>query len=388
LEGHQEGHEIKWVSWAPSGDLLASCSRDKSVLVWACDGGPGDWECCAALTGHTQDVKQVRFHPSLEMLLSSSYDGTARVWLPEEDEWFCAATLSHHTDTVWGLAFAPAAPYFATVSADRSLALCACSAAPADDEDGGNAEGADGGGARGGARAWPVLLQCADLHQRPILSVDWSRPADLSLLASEATGTNDAATAAAADAWWRPEGGSLAAAAGYLATGGGDDAVTVLLPLSRTATVPELAPGTRTQPSTVASELTARGALSAAPAAAAASPTAAAADAAAPAAGPTAAASAVDKGAAEVAASQDVQPSPFSAPYTANFDGPRVFSAAAAAGAGAEAGAVAALAVAARLEGAHRGEVNCVVWHPKRRNVLATAGDDGLAKVWRLVPNV
>lgn len=83
----------------------------------------GEFECMAVCTSHSQDVKAVAWHPAQELLVSFSYDDTAKVdiilvfilnnnslwtqvWACEggSDDWICKQTLQH-TDTVWDGAF-------------------------------------------------------------------------------------------------------------------------------------------------------------------------------------------------------------------------------------------------------------------------------------------
>lgn len=62
-------------------------------------------DCVSVLSGHTQDVKFIRFSTINNNLYSCSYDDTIKVWYYEGEDFTNINTLHAHEGTVWGLAF-------------------------------------------------------------------------------------------------------------------------------------------------------------------------------------------------------------------------------------------------------------------------------------------
>lgn len=124
LQGHDS--EVKDVSFSFDDSFLASCGRDKSIWVWSVqyEGEDEDFDIQShsLLTDHSQDVKCVKWHPSMMLFASASYDNTIKIFAADEDDEFnCVATLLGHTETAWRVEFIPKHNLLVSASSDSTI---------------------------------------------------------------------------------------------------------------------------------------------------------------------------------------------------------------------------------------------------------------------------
>lgn len=74
LRGHSD--RVYGVSFTPDGSLLASCGKDRNVLIWLTATG----KCVKVLRGHEAPVLSVDWAPGGESLCSGAQDSTVRLW--------------------------------------------------------------------------------------------------------------------------------------------------------------------------------------------------------------------------------------------------------------------------------------------------------------------
>jgi WD40 repeat protein len=127
LEGHSD--RVWHLAWSPSGNLLASCSGDKTIHLWGKDRGQGggggqqgEWVCKAILEdAHNRTVRRVAWSPCGRFLASASFDATTSIWENQSGDFECIATLEGHENEVKGLAWDSSGGLLATSSRDKSV---------------------------------------------------------------------------------------------------------------------------------------------------------------------------------------------------------------------------------------------------------------------------
>lgn len=130
LEGHSD--RVWSLSWNPvSGSsgrpaMLASCSGDKTVRIW--EHGPSNdpcspsWSCVAVLEDvHKRTVRSCCWSPDGKMLVTASFDGTTAVWENVGGDFECISTLEGHENEVKSVSWNSSGTLLATCGRDKSV---------------------------------------------------------------------------------------------------------------------------------------------------------------------------------------------------------------------------------------------------------------------------
>ncbi|ORX82309.1 WD40 repeat-like protein [Basidiobolus meristosporus CBS 931.73] len=124
LKGHTDR---AWqISWHPNGSCLASCSGDKTVIIWEpsdLNGENPNWHRQGVLDGfHERTVRTVAYSPSGRVVATGSFDGTTGVWEKDTSgDYECVATLEGHENEVKSIAWSASGSLIATCSRDKSV---------------------------------------------------------------------------------------------------------------------------------------------------------------------------------------------------------------------------------------------------------------------------
>ena len=107
LEGHERG--VNWAIFHPSLNLIASSSDDKRILIWKYSFS--SWSEADCLRGHSNNVSCVIFHPKLDYIISNSEDKTMRIW--DLNKKATVEKMNKENDRFWILAAHPSISLFA-----------------------------------------------------------------------------------------------------------------------------------------------------------------------------------------------------------------------------------------------------------------------------------
>ncbi|KAG8970713.1 Cytosolic iron-sulfur protein assembly protein [Tulasnella sp. 419] len=132
------GHEERaWqLAWMPGSPILVSCSADKTVRFYGLESEYMVTVLGSVPTGHKRSVRSVAWAPTGKTLASASFDSTVSIWekcagqLPVDTvsgdssggmEWECVSTLEGHENECKCVAFSSTGGLLATCGRDKSV---------------------------------------------------------------------------------------------------------------------------------------------------------------------------------------------------------------------------------------------------------------------------
>ena len=92
LNGHTGN--VSSAAFSPDGNLIVTVSFDNTARVWGAHTG----ECKQILKGHTNRLSSAAFSPDGNLIVTASHDNTARVWDAHTGK--CKQILEGHTSFV------------------------------------------------------------------------------------------------------------------------------------------------------------------------------------------------------------------------------------------------------------------------------------------------
>lgn len=119
LEVRFEGHTqpVRQIAFSPNGALLASASEDATVRLWNTATGAQ----IAELRGHNGPVLAVAFSTDGTRLASGGNDAFVRIWQVQSQT--LERQLKGHIELVLSVAFSPDSQYLASGSGDRTIRI-------------------------------------------------------------------------------------------------------------------------------------------------------------------------------------------------------------------------------------------------------------------------
>jgi cytosolic iron-sulfur protein assembly protein CIAO1 len=125
LEGHTQ--DVKFVKWHPtSSSILISASYDDTVKIWTEDND--DWYCAETLQGHSSTVWGLAFDTSGNKMLSCSDDRSLFEWECDgqegKGEWRISAKLQDvHKFPIYSVDWSSSNGYIVTGGGDNMISL-------------------------------------------------------------------------------------------------------------------------------------------------------------------------------------------------------------------------------------------------------------------------
>ena len=115
LTGH--GDDVNSVAFSPDGRLIVTGSWDATAKIWDAKTG----EELKILSGHENTINAASFSPDSRWIVTASGDNTAKIWDVQTGEEI--NTLNGHTDNVTAASFSPDGRWIVTGSTDTTAKI-------------------------------------------------------------------------------------------------------------------------------------------------------------------------------------------------------------------------------------------------------------------------